>query len=174
MYIYFFFFKKNYITHEAVNLTTIPAFWTFDQKVTRCTWKKKKNSIKVHADLQMWIWKNTMLLPLSRCLLCKYWQARMSVKRKMDNKPREQISTAHRYTSATERHQTPSGSRVHSKIKQQMGHGFKLYLQTGATPPRRPRPQDFCGLEGEVMEKSTQTLLMGANRGKRRPDKVFL
>ena len=38
-------------------------------------------------------------LLLSLCRLWRYWQVRTSVKRKMDSRPSEQISTAHRYTS---------------------------------------------------------------------------
>lgn len=46
------------------------------------------------------------VLPLCLCRLWKYWQVRIRVNRKMDNRPSEQISTAHRYTSAKQAYRT--------------------------------------------------------------------
>lgn len=41
--------------------------------------------------------------PFNLCFLCMYWQVIVTVNMHIHSRPTEQISTAHRYTSATQK-----------------------------------------------------------------------
>lgn len=44
--------------------------------------------------------------PFNLCFLCMYWQVTVTVNMHMHSRPTEQISTAHRYTSETQKNHT--------------------------------------------------------------------
>lgn len=102
------------------------------------------------------------VLPFCLCRLWKYWQVRTRVNRKMDNRPSEQISTAHRYTSAKQAHRTvrtvawSKEGLFTAHVQQKWGRRQKQYLQINARARRWCHPEGLCGLEKELLRKSTK------------------
>lgn len=87
----------------CVNCTCFLDTWPIDNLLWGSKKRMKRKLIWIVEGCPRWDkitkGKTKETVPFSLCRLWKYWHVRTRVNRKMDNKPSEQISTAHRYTS---------------------------------------------------------------------------
>lgn len=129
----------------------VPAFWTFDEKITGCGEIRRKIIVNVIICCKNSRWHFTFLhtryckekcvdLPFNLCLLWKYWHVKTRENKKMDSRPSEQINTTHKYTSDSE---TKKYFQGYSWLKViWRSRDLRHYLQIKPRAPHCCHPQE--------------------------------